>query len=243
MTTLEVFLLVFMLVLLLLITERYHRSVAAMLGASLVMILGVEIKLFEWDALIEFIDFNTLLFIIGVMILCEGLARSGVFQFIGLKIVSLVKGNLRLLFAAFLILSVLLTALIGNITSMLVVGSLTLALGDELEIDVKKWVLAELALVDLGGIIFPISSIPSLIIASKMKWGFNDFVVNMGPIVLVLVGVTLLLIIREAPKKRLEHALKINPWSAVENKSVFYRAFIIFIGIIVLFCLSNYLKI
>ena len=60
---------------------------------------------------------------------------------------------------------------------------------------------------------------------------------------LVLVGVTLLLIIREAPKKRLEHALKINPWSAVENKSVFYRAFIIFIGIIVLFCLSNYLKI
>jgi Na+/H+ antiporter NhaD/arsenite permease-like protein len=77
-----------MLILIILITGRYHRSIAALLGALLTIIFGLEYGLFTGQNIISdligFIDINTVLLVIGVMILAETVSRTGFFEFLGL---------------------------------------------------------------------------------------------------------------------------------------------------------------
>ncbi|RLG50886.1 MAG: hypothetical protein DRN96_06610 [Thermoproteota archaeon] len=236
MPTLDLFLLIFALVVILLLTERYHRCVAAMIGAFLVVVFSFERHLVESGVeVLEAIDMETLGFIVGIMMLCEGLARSGLFEFIGLSIAKATGGRVTLMMASFMLMTVLLTAFVGNITAMIIVGSLTIAIGEQLKLDLKRWLLAEAIIVDVGGLAFPISSIPSLIIASKTGWGFQEFIRTTLPLVLALTLLTVAAALKAfKPRKAAGAEVEIDPWSAVEDRRVFYRATLIFASVMLL---------
>ncbi|HDI86468.1 MAG TPA: hypothetical protein ENF83_03575, partial [Candidatus Korarchaeota archaeon] len=110
-----------------LVTEKYHRVVSALLGAALAVYFGGFVyHIFSpEEAVSTFIDGPTMRLILGVLLLMEGLARSGLFQFIGLWIVRLVRGNVRLLFTAFMFMSTGLTLVIPNLPAMLIIGAIT----------------------------------------------------------------------------------------------------------------------
>ncbi len=236
MPTPELFLLIFALVIILLLTERYHRCVAAMIGAFLVVFFSIERQLVENGLeVLEAIDMETLGFVIGIMILCEGLARSGLFEFIGLSIAKTTGGRGALMMASFIFMIVFLTAFVGNITAMIIIGSLTIAIGEELKLDLRKWLLVEAVTVDIGGLAFPISSIPSLIVASKTGWGFQEFAKTTLPLALALTLLAVALALKIfKPKRTGEVEVEIDPWSAVEDRRVFYRATLIFASVMLL---------
>ncbi|HDN05957.1 MAG TPA: hypothetical protein ENF90_03035, partial [Candidatus Bathyarchaeota archaeon] len=110
MITVTVFSLIFALILMLLVTGSYHRSVVAMLGALLVIGFGLEYGVFEMRDVVGFVFDNaeTVVLVIGSMILCEALGRSGLFQFLGLSLVRDVGRSIRRFTALMLLLTVFL---------------------------------------------------------------------------------------------------------------------------------------
>ena len=162
-----IFSIIFALILILLVTGSYHRSVVAMLGALLIIAFGLEYGVFGTQDVVGFVFDNadTIALVIGSMILCEALGRSGLFQFVGLSLISNIGKSIRWFAAIMLLLTVFLSAFLNNITAMLIVGALTLSLEKRLEMDFSELIIYEAIFTNIGGLMLMISSIPNLIVA------------------------------------------------------------------------------
>jgi len=233
-----IFSLIFALILLLLFTGSYHRSVVAMLGALLVIAFGWEYGIFSPQSAADYIFKNaeTIVLIIGSMILCEALGRSGLFQFIGLSLVSNIGKSIKWFTAIMLLLTVILSAFLNNITAMLIIGALTLSLEKRLELDLSELIIYEAIFTNIGGLMLMISSIPNLIVAGEFGIGFSSFAAICIPLTLLLTVVSIYVIIkRMRTTVPLKEDLEVDPWSAVKDKRIFYRASLIFTLVMILF--------
>jgi Na+/H+ antiporter NhaD/arsenite permease-like protein len=249
-TLVPIFSLLFMLILIILITGRYHRSVAALLGALLTILFGLEYGLFTGQdiisELISFIDINTVLLVIGVMILAETVSRTGFFEFLGLSIARAVGGGFRRVSLAFIVLTILFSAVISNITTMIIIGALTVSLAKKYGTDPEQTLLHETLMANVGGLTLMISSIPNLIVAAQLQIGFIEFFTITAPLTLILSLVSMLVINHQMKKtygKEHEVQIKVDPWSAIENKSLFYRAAAVFIVVVILFIFEDQINV
>jgi Na+/H+ antiporter NhaD/arsenite permease-like protein len=250
MSTASIFSLLFLLILILLVTGRYHRSVVALLGAFLTILFGLEYNLLSSQNIlgevVGFIDLNTLLLVIGVMILAEAVSRSGFFEFIGLSIAKAVGGGFRRVSIAFMFLTILFSAIISNITAMIIMGALTVSLARKFKANPTRIILYETILTNIGGLMLMISSIPNLIVAAQLEIGFVEFFMISVPLAIILSLVSMLFIIYKTRERtRTEEAVQVqlDPWSVVENKNLFYRAAIVFVFVIILFALEGFINI
>jgi Na+/H+ antiporter NhaD/arsenite permease-like protein len=239
-----------MLILILLVTGRYHRSVAAFLGAFLTILFGLEYKLFTsqniLSEVIGFVDFNTVLLVLGIMILAEAVARTGFFEFIGLRIAKTVGGGFHRVSIAFIVLTILFSAVLSNITTMIIIGALTVSLARKFQADPTKTILYETVVSNIGGLLLMISSIPNLIVAAQLHISFIEFFIISSPLMVIVSLVTMFLILRRTKKEPSadpDVQAEIDPWSVVENKNLFYRAATVFAFVIVLFILEDFINI
>jgi Na+/H+ antiporter NhaD/arsenite permease-like protein len=239
-----------MLILIILVTGRYHRSVAALLGAFLTILFGLEYNLFTSQSILNdiigFIDFNTVLLVLGIMILAEAVAKSGFFEFIGLSIVKTIGGGFRRVSIAFMLLTILFSAVISNITAMIIIGALTVSLARRFRADPTRIIVYESIVTNVGGLMLMISSIPNLIVAAQLKIGFIEFLVISVPLTLILSLVSMLYILRRTKAESSEEQdvqVGVDPWSVVENKTLFYRAATVFVFVIILFILEDFIEI
>jgi Na+/H+ antiporter NhaD/arsenite permease-like protein len=245
-TLVPIFSLLFLLILIILVTGRYHRSVAALLGALLTIVFGLEYGLFTGqniiNELIGFVNINTVLLVIGVMILAETVSRTGFFEFLGLSIARAVGGGFRRVSLVFIVLTILFSAVISNITTMIIIGALTISLAKKFGTDPTQTLLHETLMSNVGGLTLMISSIPNLIVAAQLKIGFIEFLTITGPLTLILSLVSILIISRKLKKEygaEQEVQIEVDPWSVVENRSLFYRAAAVFIIVVVLFIFED----
>ncbi len=241
------FSLIFALVMILLVTGRYHRSVTALLGVFLTIFFALEYGLFNiqdlWSELVGFVDLDTVLLVIGVMILAEAIARSGFFEFIGLNVAKTVGGGFRRISISFMLLTILFSALLSNITAMIIIGALTVSLAKKFRTNPTDTVLYASVMTNVGGLIFLISSIPNLIVAAQLNVRFVDFVLFSMPFALLLSLVSLLFIVHKTKfNSSSSQQIKVDPWSVVENKALFYRAAIIFVSVIIFFIFDDFIK-
>jgi len=235
----EVFSLIFILVIILLVAEISHRVLAALIGAALVIFFGLRYGLLTGSSYIEFVDMETLLFIVGIMILVEAFSRSGLFQFIGMLAVKLSGGSVLRLYFILMILSVVLSAFLTTIPAMLIMGSLTVAIARHFHFDVREWILDEALMSNIGGLALQISSIPNMIVSSRIEIGFIEFVRVSAPLVVLLTVITVLYLSRG--KERGKFDIEVKPWSVIEDKGVLIRIFLIFTVVIFLLGGSEFL--
>ncbi len=163
----------------LIITERFNRSVIALLGAGLMIFCGV---LNQQEA-IQGIDFNTIALLTGMMMLVSISRRSGIFEY--LAIWSAQRGRAKP-WAMILILTLttaLLSALLDNVTTVLLIAPVTLAVTRELDVPPYPFLFSEVMASNIGGTATLIGDPPNIIIGSAANLGFNDFVINLLPCV------------------------------------------------------------
>ena len=242
----NIFLLIFILILILLVTERYHRSVAALIGAILTILFGVEYGIFHLPnimrELVDLIDVNTILLAIGVMILAEAIARTGFFEFIGLGLSKIVGSSFRRISIILIVLTVFITAFVTTITAMVIMGALTISLARRFEADPSKTIIYEAVMTNVGGLMLMISSIPNLIVASNLDLSFLDFLRVSFPLAILITAASTIYLYpilgeqRSAAKK-----IEADPWSVIEDKRMFYRAMIIFLSAITLFIFRDFI--
>jgi Na+/H+ antiporter NhaD/arsenite permease-like protein len=164
------------------ISERLDRAVVALAGASLMIVFGV---LDQQEALAA-IDPNTIALLVGMMIIVNVLKRTGIFRYVGWRTAGAVKGDPWRLLLAFALITAVGSAFLDNVTTILLMVPVTIAICDDLGLDPRPFMIAEVIASNIGGTATLIGDPPNILIGSATGLDFVAFLVNLAPVVLVL---------------------------------------------------------
>jgi Na+/H+ antiporter NhaD/arsenite permease-like protein len=183
--------LVFIFIFILIAIEAIHRTYAALIGAFSMLIMRV----ISPHEILEFIDIEILAVVFGLFLLVRGAEKSGLFQVLAVKIMRSSRSPTS--FAAILLsFTVLLAIFISNIGAMLVMASITVTMARSLKIKPQTLLIFQAVVINVGGMVLWMGSIPNIIIGLEGGLSFMDFIINVLPLGLILFVVTLLLFIR-----------------------------------------------
>ena len=255
---------IFLAMFILIITEVWERHIVTLGCALLTLILVFGICMHSPSAIIETlnihsifspgfwhtageaseasagINWETIVFIAGMMIMVEGMANSGFFRWLCMKIAKLVKYQIIPIFITFMLLSFVLAMFIDSITVILFLAAVTVELSQLLKFNPVPMILAEIFCANLGGSATMCGDPPNIIIGTSLGFSFADFVTNTGLIAvvaLVLVVIYFYFIFR---KELTENARKIDPSTlpdpeeAIVSKKGFTISCVIFLCAVVL---------
>ena len=178
----------FLLVLAVIASERLHRTKVALLGAAIVVLF---VGGFGQELAIESVDFNTIGLLAGMMILVYLTQQTGVYDYIAIRAGQISKGRPLCVVLSLAGTTALLSAFLDNLTTILLVVPVTFLLADALDIDPIPLIVIEVIASNIGGTATLIGDPPNIIIAGATDLSFNDFIVNLAPIVIVTFAVVI----------------------------------------------------
>ena len=169
------------------ISERVNRAIVALLGAGLMIVCGV----LNQQAAIDGIDFNTLGLLVGMMIIVNVTKRSGLFQYVAVWAAKRVKAHPIGIMLMMSLVTAVFSALLDNVTTVLLMVPVILLITEELKLSPYPYLLAAILMSNIGGTATLIGDPPNIMIGSAAGLGFNDFLLNLTPIILVIMLVTI----------------------------------------------------
>jgi len=178
----------FLIALALIASERIHRTKIALLGAAIVVLFVGE---FDQEKAIDAVDFNTIGLLAGMMILVYLTQQTGVYDYIAIRAGQLSRGEPLRMVLALAGTTALLSAFLDNLTTILLVVPVTFLLADALDIDPIPLIVIEVIASNIGGTATLIGDPPNIIIAGATDLSFNEFLVNLAPIVVVVFAVVI----------------------------------------------------
>ncbi len=164
------------------ISERLDRTVVALTGAGLMIVFGIV----DQEQALGSIDANTIALLVGMMIIVNVLKRTGVFRFAGWHTAILLGGNSWRMLVGFSLFTAVASALLDNVTTILLMVPVTLAICDDLGLDPRPFLITQVIASNIGGTATLIGDPPNILIGSATGLSFVDFLVNLGPLVLIL---------------------------------------------------------
>ena len=216
------------------ISERIHRTVIALFGAGMLGILGV----LSHELMVQGIDFNTIFLLTGMMIIVGIAKQSGMFQFVAIFAARTVKGNPRLLLAALAWVTALLSSLLDNVTTVLLVIPVTLLLTEQLKIKAYPFLFSQIFASNIGGTSTLIGDPPNIMIGSAVGLSFMDFVYNLAPVVIVImIACTIIFDLiwgRKMTANTEDRAavMKYNPFEAIESRELLVKSLAVLVLVI-----------
>jgi Na+/H+ antiporter NhaD/arsenite permease-like protein len=172
---------VFLIALALIASERLHRTKVALLGAALVVLFVGD---YSQEKAIESVDFNTIGLLAGMMILVYLTQQTGVYDYIAIRAGQLSKGRPLWVVISLAGTTAVLSAFLDNLTTILLVVPITFLLADALDVDPIPLIVIEVISSNIGGTATLIGDPPNIIIAGATGLSFNEFIVNLTPIVI-----------------------------------------------------------
>ncbi len=169
------------------ISEKVHKTKAALMGAVLMILLPILNQEEAFHSVRLGIDYNVIFLLIAMMILVNIIGRSGVFEWAAIRMAKLAGGRPFRVMALFIALTAVSSAFLDNVTTVLLIAPVTLLIADELDIDPIPFLIAEALASNIGGTATLIGDPPNIMIASRAKLSFADFLVHLAPIVIVMV--------------------------------------------------------
>jgi len=171
-------LIIFFIVYGMIILEKYfHRTVAALLGASVVMVLGIVPPDFAWNS----IDYNTIFLLFGMMNIVTVLAHSGFFNLLTIKALKITGTNPVRILITFAVLTAVFSAFLDNVTTVLFMTPIIIGITKVLELPPVPYVIALILASNTGGTATLIGDPPNIIIGSIAKKSFTDFLIHVAP--------------------------------------------------------------
>ena len=182
--TLEVIvgLVVFVATYALIATERVHKTIAAMAGGVAMVLLGVVTQ----EEAFEHIDFNVIFLLAGMMILAGIIRKTGVFGWLAVRAARLAGGDAYRILVVLSIITAIASALLDNVTTVVLVGPITLFLAARLGVSPLPFIVAEILASNIGGASTLIGDPPNLLIGSAADLDFVAFLFNMAPLAAII---------------------------------------------------------
>jgi Na+/H+ antiporter NhaD/arsenite permease-like protein len=199
---------IFVGMLVLIATGILHNTLAALVGASLVFAISYlgeplfeDLFIFQFERGLGYVDWNVIFLIMGMMIVIAVVERTGIFQWLAFQAYRLSGGRLWLLLAILMLITGVASALLDNVTTMLLMTPITIQIALALDVNPLALLLPEVMASNVVGISTLIGTPTNILIGSFASISFNDFLVNQTPGVLLamlgLIGYCLLIYRKE----------------------------------------------
>ena len=164
------------------ISEQINRSVVTLVGAAIMVVLGV----INQDEAIRGIDWNTIGLLAGMMILVSISRRSGMFQYMAIWSAKAAKAHPAGILFLLQVTTAVVSAFLDNVTTVLLIVPVTLAITKELEVPPYPFLVGEVIASNIGGTATLIGDPPNIMIGSQAGLAFDDFVVHLTPVIVVV---------------------------------------------------------
>jgi Na+/H+ antiporter NhaD/arsenite permease-like protein len=187
------------------IWDKLNRAIVALLGASVMIFVGA----LDQDEAVKGIDWNTIGLLTGMMILVSISRRSGMFEYLAIWSAQKAKASPAGILVLLQITTAVVSALLDNVTTVLLVVPVTLAITSELDVPPYPFLFAEVFASNIGGTATLIGDPPNILIGSLVGLDFNAFLIHLAPVIVVIMAVQALMIhllwgraLRSTPARR-----------------------------------------
>lgn len=176
------------------LTERVHRTIVAMVGATVMLCTGLLFGFYDQHQALAAIDFNTLGLLLGMMILVRLLEQTGFFQYIAIATGKRSRGQPWRLLVILATATTVLSMFLDNVTTVVLIVPVTILIAELLGISPVPLLMAEALLSNIGGMATQVGDPPNILISSAAGLTFSAFLIHLAPLALVAWLVALLVI-------------------------------------------------
>ena len=226
-------------------TEKIQKSVVALVGASLTLLLG----LLPYDGAVSdtgeyihgvfgFIEFQVIFLLVGMMILVNIASRSGIFKWIAIEILKMTKGHPKLVLFALATFTAIASAFLDNVTTVVLVMPITFIIAKEFDCDPIPFLITEVLASNIGGTATLIGDPPNIIIGARAGLSFMDFIKELTPVIalILLISVSILTFLfrkqlKSTPEK-MEHIANLDNSKTITDKWLMIRSMVTLILVI-----------
>ncbi|MCZ0984765.1 SLC13 family permease [Streptomyces diastatochromogenes] len=177
----------------LIISEKIHRVAVALGGAGLMLAIGATDDVSAFYSEDSGIDWNVIFLLMGMMMIVGVLKKTGMFEYLAIWAVKRARAKPFRVMAMLVVITALASALLDNVTTVLLVAPVTLLVCERLALPAAPFLIAEVMASNIGGTATLVGDPPNIIIASRAGLTFNDFIVHLAPLAMFLVVVLLVL--------------------------------------------------
>lgn len=221
-------------------SEKIQKSVVALFGASLTLLLGLLPFHGHYDqelgkyirGVFDYVEFEVIFLLIGMMIIVHIASRSGVFKWIALQILKATKGHPKLVLFALATFTAVASAFLDNVTTVVLIMPVTFVIAKEFDTDPIPFLITEVLASNIGGTATLIGDPPNIIIGAKAGLSFMDFVNELTGVIavifLVTVGILIFLFRKglKATKEKMEHIANLDNSKTIEDKNLMIRSMV-----------------
>ena len=188
-------------------SEKVDKTIAAMIGAGLMVAFHVA----DFTEMLGKVDLNVLGLLIGMMIIVNVMATTGVFEYLAVLIARQTRGNGVLVTVEFLLATAIISAFMDNVTTIILMAPITILITQLLGLPTVPVLILEALFSNIGGTATLVGDPPNILIGASCNLSFNDFIINLAPVVLLIMVVCLGAVVLLMRKK-----LQSNPDSVVQ---------------------------
>jgi Na+/H+ antiporter NhaD/arsenite permease-like protein len=170
---------VFLVIYALIVTERLHRTLAALLGAVIVILLGLIDQHEAFSE--EVVDFNVIFLLAGMMIIANILGKTGIFQWLAVEAVRRAEGRPYRLMVLISLITAVVSMFLDNVTTVVLMTPVTFFIAERLGMSPIPFLISQILASNIGGAATLIGDPPNIIIGSRLDKDFNDFLLNAAP--------------------------------------------------------------
>jgi Na+/H+ antiporter NhaD/arsenite permease-like protein len=227
------------------IWDRLNRSIVALVGASLVILIGVV----DQAEALRGVDWNTLGLLTGMMILVSISRRSGLFQCLAIWAAQRARANPAAILLLLQLTTAVVSAFLNNVTTVLLIAPVTLVIARELEVPPYPFLFAEVFASNIGGTATLIGDPPNILIGSLAGLDFNAFIVHLAPVIVVVMAaqaLTVHLLWGKAMKSTPDHRARVMAMrasDAILDPVLLWQATAVLAAVIVAFIFARQLGI
>lgn len=237
-------LVIFVLVLGVIVSEKLHRAACALIGAVLLILIGI----LEPVEALGFIDFNTIGVLLGMMMFVSVVKNSGIFEYLAVKSAKIAKGDPWKIMVYFMLITAVLSALLDNVTTVLLIGPMTFSICKALELNPVPYLMTQIIASNVGGTATLIGDPPNIMIGSAADIPFISFVMYDGPIVVIVMVATILAFkfmykkgLSVTPEK-MELIMQMDEKKEIRDQALFIKSIVMIFVVALAFILHDTLE-
>lgn len=235
---------IFLITMTAIMTERIHRTVAAITGAILLIVTHI----LTIETSISYVDMNTIGVLVGMMLFVAVVKNSGIFEYIAIKSAKIAKGKPVNIMIIFILITAILSAFLDNVTTVLLIGPMTIAITRILNINPVPFLITQIMASNIGGTATLIGDPPNIMIGSAANLGFTDFILNTGlPVIFIIITAIIyfLLLYKKqliVDEENISKVMEMDEKKAIKDKSLMFKSIVLIILVVIGFIFHSQLQ-
>ncbi|BBA87628.1 MULTISPECIES: ArsB/NhaD family transporter [Mycobacterium] len=230
-------------------SERVNKTLVALAGAAIVVMLPVINSEDVFYSHETGVDWDVIFLLLGMMIIVSVLRQTGVFEYVAIWAAKRARGKPLRIMILLVIVTAVASALLDNVTTVLLIAPVTLLVCDRLVINPAPYLMAEAFASNIGGTATLVGDPPNIVIASKGGLTFNDFLVHLAPIVVIVMAVFILMLPRlfpgsfEADPERVADVMSLEEKEAIRDHGLLIKCGIVLLLVFTAFVANSALHV